>query len=67
MNNLLEDFVKKFPRFVVGRQHDAQEAVLCIIDILENSVTELKKHFYGKKIQETLWPGGKKTHEKVLS
>lgn len=67
VNNLLGEFVNKFPRFVIGRQHDAQEAMLCIIDILENSVPEMKKHFYGKKIQETIWPGGKKTHEEIFS
>lgn len=66
-NGLLNEFIKEFPRFVVGQQHDAQEAVLCIIDILERSVPDLKKHFYGKKIQETIWPGGKKTHEEVFS
>lgn len=67
VSGLLLAFVKIFPRFTIGEQHDVQEAVLCIIDILERSIPELKPHFYGKKTQETIWPGGKKTHEEVFS
>jgi len=52
-------FQAKFPRFVNDEQHDIQETVLCIIDILEQSVPCIKQWFYGKKIQQTIWPGGK--------
>lgn len=64
---LLEVFQRHFPRFVIGQPHDVQEAVLCIIDILERAVPELKTLFYGKKRQETLYPGGKKEHEEDFS
>lgn len=52
-------FQAKFPRFVDHEQHDIQETVLCIIDILERAVPLIKQWFYGKKIQQTIWPGGK--------
>jgi hypothetical protein len=60
---LLNEFRKHFPRFVEFQQHDAQEAMLCIIDILERSVPIIKQWFYGKKVQETIWPDGKSTRE----
>ena len=53
---LLKEFQNKFPRFVINEPHDAQEALFCMIDMLPSS----KKHIYGEKIQETIWPGGKK-------
>jgi len=52
-------FQEKFPRFDDDEQHDIQETILCIIDILEQSVPIIKQWFYGKKIQQTIWPGGK--------
>lgn len=64
---LLREFQKHFPRFRDEEQHDVQEAVLCIIDILERSMPELKRMFYGKKTQETIWPGGKNATEEVFS
>jgi len=56
---LLCAFQKHFPRFVTGEQHDVQEAFLCIIDILEREIPEIKQWFYGKKAQEVIWPSGK--------
>ena len=56
---LLKLFQTKFPRFVDNEQHDIQETILCIIDILEKSVPIIKQWFYGKKVQQTIWPGGK--------
>lgn len=56
---LLKQFYKGFPRFEDKEPHDTQEAILCIIDILERSCPEVKPWFYGKKRQETIWPGGK--------
>lgn len=64
---LLVAFQKQFPRFVIGEPHDVQETILCIIDILERAVPELKSLFYGKKKQETIYPGGAKTHEEDFS
>ncbi len=56
---LLESFQKKFPRFKTNEQHDVQEAILCIIDIIERARPDIKPWFYGKKTQETIWPDGK--------
>jgi hypothetical protein len=56
---LLNEFYKNFPRFKNREPHDVQEAILCIIDILEKSCPVIKQWFYGKKTQETIWPGGK--------
>jgi len=67
VRSLLVMFQKHFPRFTLGQQHDVQEAILCIIDILERGAPELKTLFYGKKMQETIYPGGKKTREEDFS
>lgn len=64
---LLREFQKHFPRFVDEEQHDVQEAILCVIDILERAVPDLKNLFYGKKTQETIWPGGKNSTEETFS
>jgi uncharacterized UBP type Zn finger protein len=67
LSPLLEHFRASFPRFRANEQHDIQEAVLCIIDILETSVPEIKRWLYGKKTQETIWPGGKSSNEEDFS
>jgi ubiquitin C-terminal hydrolase len=64
---LLKLFQKHFPRFRIGQQHDVQEAVLCIIDILERAIPEFKNLFYGKKVQETVYPGGRATRDEPFS
>jgi ubiquitin C-terminal hydrolase len=64
---LLNIFQKEFPRFKSHEQHDVQEAILCVIDILERSVPDVKRWFYGKKVQETIWPGGKSSNEENFS
>jgi ubiquitin C-terminal hydrolase len=56
---LMTQFFKHFPRFENREPHDTQEAILCVIDILERSCPDIKQWFYGKKTQETIWPGGK--------
>ena len=56
---LMAQFFKHFPRFENREPHDTQEAILCVIDILERSCPDIKQWFYGKKMQETIWPGGK--------
>ena len=60
---ILSKFFDHFPRFRNREPHDVQEALLCIIDILERSCPEIKKWIYGKKTQETIWPGGKTMKE----
>jgi len=40
---------------------------MCIIDILEEQKPEIKHWFYGKKVQETVWPGGKSSNEEDFS
>ena len=67
ISTLLEHFRAKFPRFKSREQHDVQEAILCIIDILEVSKPEIKEWFYGKKKQEIIWPGGKSSNEETFS
>ena len=64
---LLNSFKKQFPRFKTNEQHDTQEAILCIIDILERARPYIKHWFYGKKTQETIWPGGKTSKEEDFS
>ena len=63
---LLQSFQKHFPRFVAGEQHDVQEAILCIIDILEREIPEIKTWFYGKKVQQVVWPEGKRNTEETF-
>lgn len=66
ISTLLGSFREKFPRFKSNEQHDVQEAIMCIIDILEIQKPEIKEWFYGKKVQETVWPGGKSSNEEVF-
>jgi len=40
---------------------------MCIIDILERAEPVVKEWFYGKKTQETIWPGGKSSNEEDFS
>lgn len=59
-SDLFGAFRVKFPEFGDGRQHDAQEVVLILIDVFERSlgkefVTDL---FNGEEMQETTWNGG---------
>jgi len=56
---LLLAFRTRFPSFDPG-QHDAQEAFLCLVDALENSLGKefIKKIFTGRESQVTAWPGG---------
>ena len=56
---ILGHFQTKFKNFVLGEQHDAQEAFVCMIDILDESIPIVKKIFYGKKVQEVVYPKGK--------
>jgi len=58
---ILLEFVKIFPRFIIGRPHDSQDALFCIIDILEKSYTYIKELVYGEITQITISPVGKNT------
>lgn len=65
---VMQAFVEKFPRFDdEDEQQDVQECILCIIDLLETSIPVIKEWFYGKKIQEVVWPGGKSSTEEDFS
>jgi uncharacterized UBP type Zn finger protein len=56
---LLNEFVKTFPRFTIGEPHDAQDALLCIIDILEKDYPIIKELLYGEVSQITISPASK--------
>ena len=64
---LVRAFQGHFKRFTDDEEHDAQEAVLCIIDILERAVPEIKPWFYGTMRKETIYPGGKTTSDEIFS
>ena len=54
-------FTTRFPHFAGTGQHDAQEVILNLIDIFENSIDKkfIKKIFTGREEQETVYPGGR--------
>lgn len=58
---LMDEFRCVFPRFKIHEPHDAQDALFCIIDILEKTFPEIKKLIYGEKHQITISPIGKNT------
>src|SRR6056300_1385002 len=64
---LMKQFFVHFPRFENREPHDTQEAILCVIDILERSCPDIKRWLYGKKVQETIWPGGKTQSQEDFS
>lgn len=61
---LLKTFQDRFPRFKARHPHDTQDALFCIIDILEVTYPYLKELVYGEKEQRTVCPSGS-TSEKV--
>ena len=63
---LIRAFQKTFPRFVDEEQHDVQEAVLCIVDILERAVPWIKEIVYGTKTQVTKYPGGESSRDEAF-
>lgn len=66
ISQLFSSFQKKFPRFKDGEENDIQECILCIIDIIETTLPIIKEWFYGKKIQEVVWSGGKSSTEELF-
>ena len=59
--NLLNAFRTKFTCFAGGGQHDAQEVIVCLLDVFEKSLGKelIQDIFNGEEIQETIYPGGK--------
>jgi ubiquitin C-terminal hydrolase len=55
---LLNMFRHKFHRFDNSDQHDAQEAFVCMLDLLDQDL--VLSAFGGKKLQETVCSSGKK-------
>lgn len=64
---LLQHFRNKFPRFKSHQPHDAQDALFCIIDLIEKEIPILKNIIYGKRAQYTVCPSGTKTSEEPFS
>ena len=64
---LLELLRNRFPNFTSLREHDAQECILCIIDILEKELPYFKKKFYGIKQNEVIFPTGKNISKEEFS
>lgn len=61
---LLRHFHDKFPRFKIMRPHDAQEALFCVMDILDPYIKNIT---CGEREQHTVWPGGKKIVKEPFS
>jgi ubiquitin C-terminal hydrolase len=59
-SKLLDEFRKKFPQFANSSQHDAQEVIVQLIDVFENSLGKqiVQKIFNGEEVQETTYPDG---------
>ena len=59
-SDLIGAFRVRFPRFVGQQQHDAQEAVLLLIDVFEESLGKpfIQDLFNGEEVQTTLWETG---------
>ena len=59
-SDLLQAFRVRFSDFTAGRQHDAQEVVLLLIDVFEESLGKefITGLFNGVETQETSWDGG---------
>jgi ubiquitin C-terminal hydrolase len=57
---LLSEFRTKFSSFANTGQHDAQEVIVCLIDVFEKSLGKdlIKDIFNGEETQETVFPGG---------
>ena len=62
-SDLLGAFRMRFPQFTTGQQHDAQEAILLLIDVFEQSLGKelVQDIFNGEDSQETLWNDGMST------
>lgn len=61
---LLRLFRQKFPSFDSMWPQDAQEALFCLMDVMDPYV---KDTVNGEREQHTVWPGGKKVHREPFS
>jgi ubiquitin C-terminal hydrolase len=59
-SDLLGAFRARFPQFTGHQQHDAQEAILLLIDVFETSLGKefIQDLFNGEEVQTTLWETG---------
>jgi ubiquitin C-terminal hydrolase len=66
---LLAVFKTKFSAFADGGQHDAQEVIVCLIDIFEKSLGKefITEIFNGEEIQETVFPGGVSKRSEIFT
>ena len=62
-SDLLGAFRVRFPVFADGQQHDAQEVILHLIDVFEQSLGKefIMDLFNGTEAQETMWEDGMST------
>lgn len=67
--DLIVEFRTKFPSFAGNGQHDAQEVIVCMIDVLESSLGKdlIQGIFNGVEVQETVYPGGKSVKEESFT
>jgi len=63
---LLDIFRKRFKIFDNSHEHDAHEALVCIIDILEKTIPQIKQMFYGTLAKDIIYPGGKSHTEEAF-
>ena len=58
--DLLRAFRTRFPQFARNEQHDAQEALLLLIDVFEESLGKqfIQELFNGEETQVTTWKSG---------
>ena len=57
---LLNLFRERYSQFKTSDQHDSQEAFLCLLDILDKSLSDIiRVIFYSKVIQETVYRDGR--------
>ena len=66
---LLGAFRTRFPAFANCGQHDAQEVIICLIDIFESSLglEFVRSIFNGQETQETVFPDGKSVQQNTFT
>lgn len=66
-SKLLGIFRKKFKQFDNQEEQDAQECMLCVIDLLEKARPSLKSVLYGTIEKKVIYPGGKSITEEKFA
>lgn len=64
---LLDVFREHYTQFTEHDQHDIQECILCLIDILERDLPIFKRRFYGLRENQVIHPEGKNVSNEVFS